>query len=176
MRKGIYQIIDELKEKTTLTLSEINDICNEFSEDRHCINVTEAIIQFTSLTGNKSDLTDFKLPNTKETWIEIASALAAEYRFNQPMEVTVEDAARGLEISVDDILSFLKIKHYIMLDKGTWFATALGVKKGCTINTDNGLRLTEKCIEKIRGAFSYFLTSEQQKQVEELVKQEAKND
>ena len=31
MRKGIYQIIDELKEKPTLTLSEINDICNEFS-------------------------------------------------------------------------------------------------------------------------------------------------
>ena len=45
MKKGIYQIIDELKEKPTLTLNEINDICNEFSTDRHCINVPNAIIQ-----------------------------------------------------------------------------------------------------------------------------------
>ena len=101
----------------------------------------------------------------------ISTELTPSLKIKKAMEVTVEDAARGLEISVDDIFSFLKIKHYIMLDKGTWFATALGVKKGCTINTDNGLRLTEKCIGKIRGAFTYSLTPEQQKQIENLVKQ-----
>ena len=168
MRKGIYQIIDELKEKPTLTLSEINNICNEFNTDRRCIDVFGAIIQYTSLTGNVTDLTDFEFPNTKETWIEIASALATQYYLCQPMEYSIEDISRNLEIPVEDIISFLKQRNYIIYKNGIWRATVLGIEKGYTDNTNEGLILTEKCEEKIRKAFSYEFSPEEQKRIDAI--------
>ncbi|MCR5436185.1 MAG: hypothetical protein K6E97_03865 [Treponema sp.] len=154
MLVNIFEKIDELKAKDTLSLSEINDICNEFDDDRRCIDVFNAIIQFSSLIPvEQTDLNNFVLPNTKETWIEVASALATEHYLSQPMDHVIETVALGLEISVDDIISFLKRRNYIMSCDNQLLATALGIEKGYVINTNKGLRLTDKCVEKIRKAF-----------------------
>lgn len=175
MRKGIYQIIDELKEKPTLTLSEINNICNEFDTDERCIDVVNAIVQYTSLTGNETDLTDFEIPNTKETWIEIAGALATEYFFMQPEVYTIKAISRGLDISEQEIISFLKLRNYIIFRNGTLFPTVLGIEKGYIINTSEGIKLTEKCEKKIRNAFTYSISEEEQNRVYALCKEAEKN-
>ena len=167
MEKSIFEKIDELKEKSKLTLDDINNICNEFDDDRRCIDVYGAILQYSSLVpAEKTDLTDFELPNTKETWIEVASALASEYFLSQPMDHVIEGVAKGLEVSEEDIISFLKLRGYIMLIDNQLHATALGIEKGYVLNTNKGLRFTDKCVEKIRKAFTCVVSPEEKEKFE----------
>ena len=147
MEKNIYERIDELSVKEKLSLSEVEEICNECGTSG--ADVIGDIIQFTDLTKDFEDLTEFELPNTKETWIAIAQALAIEVVLNKPIERTIKVCAEILELPEEDILQFLYLKQYIANFKGKWCATAMGVDFGYVTNREDGLFVTEKGMQKL---------------------------
>lgn len=101
------------------------------------------------------------------------------------------NVAKLLKISRDELLDFLKIKHYIMRErsdnpnkKGRWQATALGIERGYVVNylyTNDKIshvqfHITPKGMQKIEQVFCHNeLTPEEQKRLEKICKEAEKN-
>lgn len=170
MAVNIFERIEELKGKPVLTLAEIDELCNECTTDSDAaVDVAGDIIQFSDLTEGYEDLTNFTLPNSKETWIAVAQAVATEVVMNRPVKWTVEECAWVLKVNKEDVLKFLQIKQYITKYNGAWHATGMGVDFGCVENRDGEVLLTKKGFEKVQKALTPVeLSPEERKRIDAI--------
>lgn len=169
--KNIYERMDELKLKSTLTLSEIEELCTECDTKNNLAHVVESIVNFSDLITVQEDLTELELPNTKETWIAIAQAMVTKILLDIPVERTISVCAEILELPEEDILQFLYLKQYIANFKGKWCATAMGIDFGYVTNREDGLFVTEKGMQKLYLALKpSSLDADEIKEIENICK------
>ena len=163
MAKNYWERLDELKHKDLLDFSEIGEILEADTSD---VDVYGAIIQYSEL-----DNFDKKLPNTIDTWIEIALAMACAWKMEKrPDFLNLQDVSPSLGIDRDDILAFLKLRHYIYEPhEGEFHVTVLGLETGVIERRDNWDYLSKKGIKRLVDAFySVEVTDEEKKRIEAI--------
>ena len=83
---------------------------------------------------------------------------------------SLADTAEKVGVPESDILDFLKLRNYVMQIEGYWYATILGVEKGCVIGSSvsDVICITEKGFKRIKKAFSVDFTPWQEKESERI--------
>lgn len=161
MEKNYFDRMQELLKKEFLTFDDVGEILDTESLG---IDIAGDIIQYTDLTKNQTDLMDFTMPNTKETWIEIAKAIVEDFQLSKPIERSIINLSYLLKINPDEITQFLVLRGYIVNHSNKWMATALGIEVGCVVNRPDGLFITEKGASRIKAAFKPAALSDKELQ------------
>ena len=157
MAKDIFERMAELTAKESLTLAEIEELCIEDAPAKSSVAVIDDVIKYSGLTKDVGDLTKFKLPNTKETWIAITQSINTEIvlsRLDDNDYLNLTNVSEVIGIKSQDILDFLVLRGYIhKLENGEYESTVLGYAKEVIELRDGKTRLTQKGVKRLIAAF-----------------------
>lgn len=84
---------------------------------------------------------------------------------------SLNEVVEQLNITKEDVLGFLKIRNYIMQLGDEWYATVLGLEKGCVVNStsEDVIGITKDGFERIKMAFTPEFTQKEQNQLDAII-------